>query len=208
MTTIDVKGKKCPEPLIITKRAIRGAKEGDSFVILLDNEVATCNLENFLQEMKIKSLRADEGATSTISFTIGAEPMKAPKISEFCEIPSNSNESKGDYVVVISSEGMGQDKDGSQTLGTILMRGYLNSLVEQDLLPTKIILYNSGVLLACNDSDTIDTMKRLSDIGVDIVLCGICIDYYDIKNKMAVGRISNMFEITQSTSTAGHVVYP
>lgn len=208
MTTIDVKGKKCPEPLIITKRAIRTAQVGDSFAILLDNEVATCNLEEFLHEMKINTSREDDGDTSLISFTIGAEPIKVPNISEFCAIPSKSNEQKGDYVVVISSEGMGKDADGSNSLGKMLMIGYLNSLAEQDLLPQKVILYNSGVLLASRGADTIVSMKKLSERGVDIILCGICVDYYELKEKIEVGRIGNMFDITRLTSVTGHVVYP
>ena len=210
MTTIDVKGKKCPEPLIITKRAIKKAQVGDSFAILLDNEVATCNLEEFLHEMKISTSREDNGDSSLISFTIGAEPIKVPNVSEFCAIPSpsNSNDQKGDYIVVLSSEGMGKDLDNSNSLGKMLMIGYLNSLAEQDLLPQKVILYNSGVLLASANADTIGSMKKLSESGVDIILCGVCVDYYDIKEKIEVGRISNMFEITRLTSTTGHVVYP
>lgn len=204
MKTIDVRGKLCPEPLIITKRAIKGAVAGDSFNVLLDNDIATCNLENFLLEMKIESVTVREGENATLSFTLGESPKAIPAVEDFCEIATP----RGDYAVVISSNGMGKDADGTNTLGKTLMRGYINALAEQDMLPKTIIMYNSGVVFACEGADTVESLKRLSVDGVDIILCGVCADYYEIKDKIAVGRISNMFEITKITSTVGHVVYP
>lgn len=204
MKTIDVRGKLCPEPLIITKKAIKEATIGDSFNVLLDNDIATCNLENFLLEMKIESVTVRDGEKATLSFTLGESPKILAAEEDFCQVATP----RGDYAVVLSSNGMGKDLDGTNTLGKMLMRGYINALAEQDTLPKTIIMYNSGVLFACEGSDTIESLKQLLSAGVDIILCGVCVDYYDVKGKILVGRISNMFEITKITSTIGHVVYP
>lgn len=204
MKTIDVKGKLCPEPLIITKRAIKAGAVNDSFVVLLDNDVASCNLENYLKEMGIEFLSSKKGDTYSINFTLGASPTKEIAVENFCEKPTHT----GDYVVVISSEGMGRDKDGSVQLGKLLMRGFINSLTEQDKLPKTIILYNSGVLVTAEGADTVEALKTLSVAGVDIILCGVCVDYYAIKEKIRVGRISNMFEITSITSRVASIIYP
>lgn len=205
MNRIDVKGKLCPEPLIIVKRAIKSASVGDSFEVILDNDIASCNLENFLKDLGIEIVVKNDGEISYIYFTIGSSPKDIPSndSENYCEITPKDN-----HVIVISSEGMGRDEDGSVALGKMLIRGYLNALIEQDSLPKAIILYNSGVILAAKNIDTVDAFKRLAESGVDILLCGICVDYYNIKEDIKVGRISNMFEITKITSTAGHIVYP
>lgn len=204
MKTIDVRGKLCPEPLIITKKAIKAGHEGDTFSVILDNDIATCNLENFLSEIGIQSQTAKEGAQMTINFTIGGAPVKNSPVEPFCPKPTTN----GYYAVVLSSSAMGHDEDNSDKLGKVLMRGFVNSLAQQDILPKAIVMYNSGVLTAVKGADTIEALRELSDAGVDIILCGVCADYYNIKDKIEVGRISNMMEITKITTTASHVVYP
>lgn len=205
MKPIDVRGKLCPEPLIITKKAIKAGQKDDSFAVLLDNDVASCNLENYLKEMGIEFNTTKNEDLFTIHFTLGGAPLKSVAVEDFCATPSGRI---GDYVVVLSSAGMGQDKDGSMNLGKILMRGYINSLSQQDRLPKTIIMYNSGVLVTVEGADTVPALKELAAEGVDLLLCGVCVDYYDIKQSMAVGRISNMMEIATITSCAKHVVYP
>lgn len=204
MKTIDVRGKLCPEPLIITKKAIKVSSQGDNFAVLLDNDIATCNLEDFLWEMGIESQTVKDGALMTIHFTIGGAPVRSIAVEPFCAKPVTN----GDYVVVLASSAMGTDDDGSNKLGKVLMRGFINSLSQQDILPRAIVMYNSGVLTTVKDADTLESLKELSASGVDIILCGVCVDYYNIKDEFSVGRISNMMEITKITTTASHIVYP
>ncbi len=203
MKTLDVRGKLCPEPLIITKRAIKGADKDELFEVILDNDIATCNLEALLQEMGITFRREDNGNTSTLLFGLNGVLPNSTESSneELCNIPTPKT---GGYVTVIVSEGMGSTDE----LGTILMRGFINSLIEQDVLPQTIILYNSGVKVAIKGSDTANSLNELSDAGVDIILCGVCVDYFELREQIAVGRISNMLEITSTTRKASHIIYP
>lgn len=205
MKTIDVRGKLCPEPLILTKRAIKEGAINDSFTVILDNDISTCNLENYLTEIGIKSHRESEGKVSKITFTLGGSPVKDLSVEPFCDITTATG---GSYVVVIKSNSMGSDEDNSSSLGKILMRGFINSLASQDHLPKTIIMYNSGVLTAATGADTVDSLVGMAARGVDIILCGVCVDYYHIKDKLAVGRVSNMMEITKITTSAESVVYP
>ncbi len=203
MQKIDVRGKLCPEPLIITRRAIKQADVNEAFEIILDNDIATCNLEELLREMKLPFTRVDNGAESTLLFSLNGDiPLAKNSENIACPIPLDAND--GDYVVVISSEGMSSDDE----LGTILMRGFINSISEQDILPSKIILYNSGVKVCTEGKDTAITLKELTGKGVDIVICGVCVDYFEIRDKIAAGRISNMFEITKIKRTASRLLYP
>ncbi len=203
MKSIDVRGKVCPEPLIITKRAIRESQPSDTFEIVLDNDIATCNLEGLLNEMKISFRRVDEGGISKLYFSVEGEPPTLDSVVEECAIlaPKVAN---GGYIVVISSCSMGSEDE----LGLILMRGFINSLAEQDTLPTKIVLYNSGVKICVEGTDTAKTLTELTAKGVEVVMCGVCIDYFGVRESLATGRISNMYEITNLQRTANHIVYP
>lgn len=204
MKTIDVRGKLCPEPLIITKRAIKTAGEETQFVVLLDNEVATCNLEQLLREMKINFTTKREGESASILFTLDGSEITSVKAEDYCTVPEGVAAPTSSYVVVLSSDSMGANEE----LGRILVRGFINSLAEQDRLPKTIVLYNSGVLVAKNGADTTASLKSMSEQGVDIILCGVCVDFFAMKEEIGVGRISNMMEITKVTTEAAHIVYP
>ena len=103
------------------------------------------------------------------------------------------------------SDVMGQ---GDSQLGQILLRAFVNSLKEAALLPKAILLYNSGIKIALTGTDTAASLQELEEKGVAIIACGTCVDYYEVKNQLAVGMISNMFTLTRYMSEAGHIVYP
>ena len=110
-----------------------------------------------------------------------------------------------DYVVAISSDQMGR---GDEDLGRILIKAFLNSLHEQEARPTHILFYNSGVKLCSRDSGVLPALKDLQNNGVEIVLCGTCIDYFDLAENLGTGTVSNMINITGIMAGAGHVVKP
>ena len=35
-------------------------------------------------------------------------------------------------------------------------------------------------------------------MGVEVLVCGTCLDYFGLKDKVAVGTVSNMYEILDS----------
>ena len=109
------------------------------------------------------------------------------------------------FTVLIKSDRMGS---GNDDLGKILIRGFLNALVKQSQLPTRIILYNSGVLLAVEGTDTATTLYELEHKGVEILLCGTCCDFFQIKGKIKAGTISNMVQITSTLIEAPKIVEP
>ncbi len=94
--------------------------------------------------------------------------------------------------VFVATDSMGQ---GSEELGRLLMRGFLYALTERDTVPDRLILMNSGVRLAASGSESLANLKKLGERGVEILVCGACVEYFGLKADMAVGRISNMYEI-------------
>ena len=88
------------------------------------------------------------------------------------------------------------------------MKALVNTIKEVTPLPTAIIFYNSGILLAIDGSPLIDGLKELESSGVSIMVCGTCVNYYDKKDLVKVGTISNMYTILETMSAAATVIKP
>ncbi|MCJ7783871.1 MAG: sulfurtransferase-like selenium metabolism protein YedF [Desulfobacterales bacterium] len=93
-------------------------------------------------------------------------------------------------------------------MGSFLMKAFLKTLLDLETQPNRLILVNSGVHLAAEDSKVLESLQGLSEKGVEIVCCGTCIDFYELKGKMKVGVISNMYNIIQSMLEADRVLMP
>ena len=71
-----------------------------------------------------------------------------------------------------------------------------------------MIFYNGGAKITCEGSDSLEDLKNLESQGVKIVTCGTCLDYYGMKDKLAVGTVTNMYDIVESMNNAGKIVKP
>ena len=87
--------------------------------------------------------------------------------------------------------------DGDENFGKKLLEGFILALTEQDLLPKFILLYNKGVELSTINENTIEDLKKLYDSGVEILSCGLCLDFYNLKDELKVGEITNMYRICE-----------
>lgn len=202
MKIIDTRGQLCPAPLMTTKRALKAAPEGGEFTIITDNDTARHNLVSFLAEMGLVANCTEQGGEFRIAFSTNGQITQTPDVADFCQsAPSTSG-----YVVAIKGETMGS---GSDELGAILMRACINSLTELDSLPHSIVLYNSGVKLAIRETDTARSLETLAERGVQIIVCGACVDYFGIKAELTgCTQISNMLKINTILSQASHIIYP
>ncbi len=199
--TIDTRGHLCPTPLIMAKKAIKSATAGEELLILSDNATSCQNLVQYLTDLGAQPHQTNAGNEFHITIRVPEAKSNAPEPKMYCAVPSPQKS----YVVVIKGDKMGHGDDG---LGSILIRAFVNSLKDADQLPTHIILYNTGVKLALKSTDTGESLAALHQLGVEIIVCGTCADYFSIKEQLAVGTISNMYQITKITAEAGHVVYP
>ncbi len=108
-------------------------------------------------------------------------------------------------VVYINSHLMGV---GDEALGSFLMKTFLKTLLDLETKPNRLILINSGVQLASEGSEVLETLMALSEKGVEILACGTCLDFYGLKEKMKVGGVSNMYDIIQSMLEADRLIRP
>ncbi len=202
MKIVDARGVLCPKPLILTKRAIKeGIKE---FQVLLDNETAKDNVSSFLKENGMDFVAGFSDGVYTLQVSGAGMPLIQPDAASFCR-PVQPSKPNSNYVIVLGSDSMG---DGPEALGKILMQGFCNTIRELSLLPDKIIFYGKGVLLIQRDSPVLESLKELEEKGVKLMVCGTCLDYFNIKDSMGAGDIANMYDIVESFQQAGHIIRP
>jgi selenium metabolism protein YedF len=204
MRIIDTKGQLCPAPLIAAKKALKETTAGGSFILLTDNQTSLDNLSRFLQDNKADFQVSESGGVWTLTITRSAGELAQTKPEEYCAPPISHFE-KGNYVVAITSDKMGE---GDDELGHLLISNFIKALKDLDKLPQHMVFYNKGVTLAVKDSPVIEHIKDLDKMGVEIHLCATCVNHYKLENNVAVGTLSNMYSIAGIMASAGNVVRP
>lgn len=204
MRIVDTKGQLCPVPLIAAKKALKETVAGESFIVLTDNITSFNNLSRFLKDNKaFFQVSESEGVwTLTVTKTIGG--LVQNKAEDYCTTDIAHFE-KGDFIVAISSDKMGE---GDDQLGHLLMGNFIKALKDLNRLPQKIVFYNKGVTMVSNDSPAIEHLKDLEKMGVEILLCATCVDYYKLGERLGTGILSNMYTIAEVMASAGKVIKP
>ena len=98
--------------------------------------------------------------------------------------------------------------DGDDELGRILMKSFLFAVTQLDQLPETILFYNGGAKLTVEGSESLEDLKKMEEQGTVIMTCGTCLDFYGIKDKLAVGTVTNMYSIVETLQNAGKVIRP
>ncbi|MCL2840023.1 MAG: sulfurtransferase-like selenium metabolism protein YedF [Defluviitaleaceae bacterium] len=106
-------------------------------------------------------------------------------------------------VVTISADTMG---NGAEELGKILIKSFIYSLTELPKPPKSVLFFNGGALLTTEGANTIDDLKTLESKGTEILTCGTCINYYGLQDKLTVGAVTNMYEISTRMASADNVI--
>lgn len=200
MKILDAKGLKCPMPLIKTKKALQEIEKDEALKIIIDNETSVKNVEHFLTDNGMEATRSEKNGVYEIVVNKQDGDLEEVQAEAYC---APSGEKDNSYVVMFAKDRLGE---GSDELGNVLVAGLLNTIKERDVLPEKIIFMNSGVNLVLNDSPALPLLKELADKNVDLVSCGTCLDYFGTMDKLAVGRVSNMYEILESMLSVGKVI--
>ncbi len=185
---IDAIGEHCPFPVVKAKSALTNLEVGGTLEILVDNEMAVQNLRKMANNLKLE-FSSEQKKEKEFLVILGAQNV----IIEKKENTSTEVE-RQKIVVAIDSTTMG---NGDETLGKMLLKGYIYALSKQDNLPKYMVFYNSGVTLTTTGSESLEDLKQMQEDGVEILSCGLCLDYYGIKENLEVGTITNMYEIVQ-----------
>ena len=197
---IDARGLKCPKPVVLTLEALPKLKEGDTLDILVNDNVAVGNLKRLAASKKLDFHAEQSGADTAITLTPREDSETGSAAAEkeaeaFCDVPAAA---PAPTVIAVDTDSMGR---GSDELGHILMKGFIYALAHQEKVPDTMLFYNGGAHLTCEGSESLDDIKELAARGTKILTCGTCLDFYGIKDKLAVGEVTNLYAIAEIVSS-------
>lgn len=200
MITVNAMGDNCPIPVIKTKKAMAALTGPETIEVLVDNEIAVQNVTKMASSSggKVTSEKLGD-AEYKVTIEMEGAPV-ADEAEAVCTPDARDN-----TVVVVSSDRMGS---GNDELGKVLIKGFIFAVTQLDTLPKTMLFYNGGATLTTEGSDSLEDLKSLEAQGVEIMTCGTCLDYYGLKDKLAVGTVTNMYSIVETMAKAGRIVRP
>lgn len=201
-TIVNAIGEQCPIPVVKATKALEAMKEPGILEVHVDNETAVQNLSRMANG---KGLAVKAEKTGERYFVVTLEVAAPVTTSSKEETPACIPDRRGNTVVAIGSATMGT---GNDELGAILMKGFLYALTGLDELPATILFYNGGATITAGNGPSLQDLKDLEAQGVEILTCGTCLDYYGIKEQLAVGSVTNMYTIVEKLNAATKVIRP
>ncbi len=195
MKTLDYRQFQCPYPVVETRKALL-AHPDEELQVLVTDQISADNIGRLAtsRNYQLQQQPADSGFLLTLT------PVASTAMP-----PVTGDKVGGKSVIFCGSEQMG---DGDAELGRILLQNFFVTLTELEVLPDAILFVNAGVKLACQGSEALEALHALACRGVDIAACGLCLDFYHLKERLQVGRTTNMLEIAATTLQAGRVIRP
>lgn len=192
---VDARGQLCPKPVIMTKKALDEITDG-TITTIVDNEVAK---ENVLKLAKSMNYSYDVEKSSDNEFYIHITKGESKEEVQATCTPNTFK----DMAIVFGQDRLGH---GLDELGEVLIKGFIYTLTESTPFPSVLLFLNGGVKLTTEGSEVIEDLKKLEAEGVEILSCGTCLDYYDIKDKLMVGEITNMYTIVEKMKNAANTI--
>ncbi len=192
---VDARGLACPQPVVLSMKALAEMESG-KVIVSVDNEVARDN---------VKRMAENEGCTVTVEgkgdgFELQITRVPPAKFST--ELITDKKVVEETLVYLFESDFIGSNRE----LGKVLVNGFLNAITSLPKRKSKIVLISNGVRLAIAGSYVLDTLLKLKQSGFEILICGTCLDFFKVRDKVQAGTVSNALEIMETLTDAGKVV--
>ena len=192
---IDARGKACPTPVIMAKKAISAGES--TFTVLVDNTTAVENLKRLAENQGFDAAVTEQGGAFHLAFVRTGCAACEEAVNSPLPAPG------GDWAVFVGRDIIG---DGDRELGTNLMRMFFYTLSQGEDKPGAVLFMNAGVRLPTLDEQIVEHLKALAADGVEILVCGTCLNFYGLTEQLRVGTVSNMYDIVTRMQKAGKVV--
>ncbi|MDP2861745.1 MAG: sulfurtransferase-like selenium metabolism protein YedF [Desulfobacterales bacterium] len=188
-------GLACPQPVLITRKYLEENPAAGSVTVVVDNRAAAENIVRFLE---------NSGFTAGITtiengFEIEGSRIKGDEVQCSRFDPSESKKT----LIMITNDVIG---NGDRELGEKLMQNFLKTLPEMGDSLWRLVFLNEGVKLSVKDSPALPALTQLETMGVSILVCGTCLDYYSLLDKKGIGIITNMLDIVTSLQAADKII--
>jgi selenium metabolism protein YedF len=200
---LNCENEPCPNPVLRCKRLLDEQKP-QKVEVIVDNEAAMDNVSRYLTS---KGMRIDDTRKDGTLWTIKASQTDAAGLPAAAQASQTGTEAKQvgahKILVFLTSDTVGK---GDDTLGARLMGNFLNTLPELGDALWRIIMVNGAVKLASASSPAIDALKKLEASGVSILVCGTCLEFFQLMDQKAVGQVTNMLDVVTSQQVADKVI--
>jgi selenium metabolism protein YedF len=194
---LDCRGLACPAPVLQTKQLIEKERPG-LIKVTLDNEASKQNVSRFLESQNFEIIVEQEGA---LFHVIGRSDQRGVAPDAFMvEEPETEKEK---IVVMVATDRMGY---GDDALGLKLMVNFIKTLKEMGDELRRLIFVNNGVKLTIDDSQVVPELKELEENGLLILVCGTCLDHFDLLDRKQVGETTNMLDVVTAMQLADKVI--
>ncbi|SMO32634.1 selenium metabolism protein YedF [Balnearium lithotrophicum] len=197
MNVVNCKGLACPVPVLKTKEALEEIESG-TIEVIVDNRASRENVKRFAEKAGCKVKVEEKDGEYHIFITKGEKTVSESQVEK------KEEEKRKEVVVLVASTHVGENEE----LGKILMKGFFNTFLNADSMPSKIILINTAVRFACKgeDKEILGALKELSKRGVEIICCGTCLNYFNLLDDLEVGVASNAYDVVQALVNADSVI--
>jgi selenium metabolism protein YedF len=196
MKEIDARGQACPAPVLMTKTAIE-EKDPSIIKVTLDNEAAKQNVSRFLQSRQFEISEVLEGNDFSV---IGKkEDVVASEKPVVEKVETDINK----IMVMVATDRVGY---GDDELGSKLMISFIKTLKEMGPELWRLIFVNNGVKLTIEGSEVLPVLKEYEKEGLQILVCGTCLDHFDLLDQKQVGETTNMLDIVTAMQLADKVI--
>ncbi len=202
IVTIDARGLACPGPVLQTRKRLEEARP-EKILIMVDNQASA---ENVCRYLTSQQYLAEMSAAGTDYHVLG-QPDEKTALPSDTTFPA-SEAAFGDLVpmrvlILISSQFLGQ---GDEHLGGKLMLNFLNTLPEMGTELWHLVLVNSGVKLAVTEAPTLPALQQLESQGVTVLVCGTCLDHFNLLEQKQAGQTTNMLDIVSAMRLADKII--
>ncbi len=195
MKEIDARGLACPAPVLQTKSALEDRP--GQVKIIIDNAAAQQNVQRFLESRGFETTLTQNGSDFLVVGTCG-EHAAAPAE----ETSAPEAESKK-IMILCATDRIGT---GDDALGKKLMVNFLRTLKEMGDNLWRLVFVNNGVKLTIDGAEVLDALKALEAGGLGILVCGTCLEHFDLLSRKQVGETTNMLDIVTAMQLADKVI--
>jgi tRNA 2-thiouridine synthesizing protein A len=193
---VNAKGLACPQPVVLTKNALGEIEEG-KVVVIVDSELARDNVKRMAETEGCSVSIEDQGDDV---YSLHLTKVSSSTASQV--LTTEKKLTQEPLVYLFDADFIG----GNRELGKVLVNGFLNAIPSLPKRKSTIILISNGVKLATSGSYVLDTLKKFEQKGFTVLICGTCLDFFKIREKVEVGTISNALEIMEALTNAEKVV--
>jgi selenium metabolism protein YedF len=192
---LDCRGMTCPNPVIKTKELLEQG-EVAQVTVLVDNPAAKENVGRFLSRSGFTVQVAEEAGTFVL---IGRRKEGEPGVARKAATEPAAQK----ILVLVGTDRMGT---GDDVLGEKLIASFISTLKEMGRELWSVVLLNAGVKLSVTGSPVLASLRELEQDGVMILVCGTCLNHFQLLEKKQVGETTNMLDIVSHMQLADKVI--